>query len=154
MKFKSDRQRKAVMAKLNRQRSPLLYNIKSLPKNVDHLPVETSIVVPTTDKNQKKISAKEEKKRVDEVRAYLSKKFGGYTSVTAVGGFVMDSNGKKRVVKEKVIKVTAFASKEDFNKNKVAISRKTSTWGKKWGQVSMGVENEGDLFLIDTSKKR
>ena len=119
---------------------------KKLYKNAFWLPVETAVYVPSTSKTQKKIEKKILMKRVANVRKDLSNRYGGYTSYKAVGGYVMKKDGK--LVKEKVVKVTAFATKKDFNKNKSAVEKKIKSWGKKWGQESVGYEHEGDLYYI------
>ena len=119
-------------------------------KGTFHLGVEQAILVPSTTKADKKIPEAQYKKRVAEVRKYLSQKFGGYTSVKAVGGYY--SEPKKKVIQEKVMKVTGFATKKDFNKNKPALIKQLKVWGKKWGQESMGYEHEGDLYYFPQAK--
>lgn len=120
-------------------------------KRTFYLPVENAIYVPSTYgvKDQKKISDKEMEKRVNEVRTYLSKKFGGYTSVEATGGFVL-KDGK--LVKERVVKVTAFSTKREFNKDEPELINQVGRWGNKWKQESISYENEGDLFIIRPPK--
>jgi len=120
-------------------------------KRTFYLPVENAIYVPSTYgvKDQKKVSDKEMEKRVNEVRTYLSKKFGGYTSVEATGGFVL-KDGK--LVKERVVKVTAFSTKREFNKDEPELINQVGRWGNKWKQESISYENEGDLFIIRPPK--
>lgn len=116
------------------------------------LKIEQAIIVPSTQGADKKISKVKMNKRVDEVRKFLSQKFSGYTSVRGIGGWY--SGKKHRLIKEDVVKVTSFASANDYKKNKHLVARKIRGWGKKWGQESMGYENEGDLYLYDTRKKK
>jgi hypothetical protein len=120
-------------------------------KRTFYLPIENTIYVPSTYgvKDQKKISNKEMNKRVNEVRSYLSNKFGGYTSVDATGGYVL-KDGK--LVKEKVVKVTSFSTKKDFNKNEPELINQVGEWGNSWKQESISYENEGDLFIIQPKK--
>jgi hypothetical protein len=112
-----------------------------------HLPIENTIYVPSTSgvKEQKKIDDIAMQKRVNEVRKYMSKKFGGYTSTKATGGFVL-RDGK--LVKEPVVKVTAFSSKQDFINQQKNLFNQVGRWKKKWKQESVSYEQEGDLFLI------
>lgn len=126
-----------------------LYRKKT--KGVSHFPIEQTVYVPTTKKGQKRISSSTRSRRVNEVRRYLANKFGGYTSVKSTGGWVM-KNGK--LVRERITKVTAFAKRKDFNKNKRNVLNRVSKWGKSWGQESMSYEHEGDLYIIDTKNKR
>jgi hypothetical protein len=64
-------------------------------KRTFHLPIRQSVLVPSTSgiKEQKRISNDKLKKRVNNVRKFLSKRFGGFTDVKATGGFVL-RNGK------------------------------------------------------------
>jgi len=118
-----------------------------------HLPIEQAVIVPSTSgvRSQKKISQAQLKTRVNNVRRFLSNRFGGYTSVKAVGGFVL-KDGK--LVKEKAVKVTAFASKEDFKKKRSQVIKQVGIWGKRWKQEAISYEHEGDLFLIRPPIKR
>jgi|TARA_R100000049_G_C1942034_1_gene86353 hypothetical protein len=122
-------------------------------KRTFHLPIRQSVLVPSTSgiKEQKRISNDKLKKRVNNVRKFLSKRFGGFTDVKATGGFVL-RNGK--LVKERVVKVTSFATKKDFKKHKSSVLKKVSTWGKKWKQEAVSYTNEGDLFIIEPKKKK
>ncbi len=117
-----------------------------------HLPVEQAVIVPSTSgvKAQRNISKAEMSRRVNNVRRFLSNKFGGFTSVKATGGFVL-KNGK--LVKEKAVRVTSFATTQDFRKNKGSVIQQVGTWGRKWKQESVGYEHEGDLFVIEPPKQ-
>jgi len=118
---------------------------KVMPKGTYHLPVEQAILVPSTKAGDKKITPKELSERTSETQKFLGKAYGGYTSVKATGGYVM-KNGK--LVKEKVNKVTSFSQKKDFVKNRGEVKKFVNEKKKKWGQESIGVEQEGDLYYI------
>lgn len=121
-------------------------------KRTFHLPIEQAIIVPSTSgiKAQKKLTKADLNIRVNNVRRFLSKRFGGYTSVKATGGFVLrDGN----LVKERVVKVTSFSTKKDFKKHGSEVISQVGRWGRKWKQESVSYENEGDLFIIEPSKK-
>ena len=121
-------------------------------KKVFHLDVEQAIYVPSTKNGDKPISKAEHKKRVNEVRKYLSQKFGGYTSVKAVGGYY--SEPKKKVIQEGVVKVTGFAKKGVFKRNEKIIKKQLGVWSNEWGQESMGYEHEGDLYYFPKSSAK
>jgi len=125
---------------------------KEQAKRTTHLPIHQAVYVPSTSgvKTQRKISKREMDERVRNVRRYLSNRFGGYTSTKNIGGFV--SGGK--VVREKVVRVSTYASKEDFKKHKPQVIRKVGFWGRKWKQVSVGYENEGDFYMIEPGKEK
>lgn len=120
-------------------------------KRTFHLPIRQSVFVPSTSgiKSQKRISQAQMKNRVNNVRKYLSQRFGGFTDVKATGGFVL-KNGK--LVKERIVKVTAFSTKKDFKKHGGNVIKQVGSWGKKWKQESVSYTNEGDLFIIEPSK--
>ena len=124
---------------------------KEQERRTFHLPVKQSVIVPSTFgiKEQKKISQAKMTTRVNNVRRFLSSRFGGYTSVKAVGGFVL-KDGK--LVKEKVVRVTPFATKKDFKKHRSSVINQVGTWGKRWKQEAVSYEHEGDLFIIEPPK--
>jgi hypothetical protein len=112
---------------------------------VFHLPLESSIYVPSTINVNETISPDELQKRVDQTKEFLGNLFGGYTSNQAIGGFV-DSKGE--LVNEDVIKVTSFAEKNTFEKHKETLLKQLSKWAKEWGQEAIGYEFEGDLYYV------
>lgn len=120
-------------------------------KRTFHLPIRQSVFVPSTSgiKSQKRISKAQTQNRVNEVRKFLSKRFGGFTDVKATGGFIL-KNGK--LVKERIFKVTSFSTKKDFKKHGSSVINQVGKWGKKWRQESVSYTNEGDLFIIEPSK--
>jgi hypothetical protein len=123
---------------------------KSQRKGIDFYPVEQAVYVPSTKNIKYPISRKQYNKRVDEVRDYLSDRFGGYTSIRGIGGYKMG----KRLVKENVVKVVSFSTRKDFREHKPELIKKLKSWGKKWGQNSMGYEYEGDLYYFPKAKGR
>ena len=88
------------------------------------------------------------KKRVAKVKRYLAKKYGGFTSVTAHGGFY--SGDLKKVINEPVTVVTSFGTRKAYKKNKTKLKGKIRSWGKQWKQESMGYQLEGDLYYLDS----
>lgn len=116
-----------------------------------HLPMEMAIYVPSTYDVDKKVSRSEMNARINEVEKYLAETFGGFTSGEKEGGYLSSQN---RIVTEKVVPVTAFASKDDFNKKKSQLVNKMSIWAKKWGQEAIGFEFEGDLYYVPQKFKK
>lgn len=125
---------------------------KKQQKKFFRLEAEMAVIVPTTAgiHRQQSISSDIVKRRVDEVRKYFSKKFGGYTSVHATGGYVKKDG---QLVKERVYKVTAFADKSTFLKRKNMVLRQVGSWARRWGQETVGFEFEGDLLLIPRRRR-
>lgn len=126
---------------------------KGQKKRTFHLPVKQTIIVPSTSgiKTQKKISKAQLNTRVNNVRKFLSKKFGGFTSVKGTGGFIL-KNGQ--LVKEKVVKVTSFSTKQSFKGNRPKVIKQIGVWGNKWKQEAISYEHEGDLFIITPPKRK
>ncbi len=110
-----------------------------LPKELKgafHLPIEQTVYVPSTKNASVKISQKEFKKRIRLVEMYLSKHYGGKTSVNAGGGYMANDN--KTLINEDVVKVTSYATVGAFNKNKHNLIKKLKYWNKRFEQLEMG----------------
>ena len=114
------------------------------PKNAFALPFQTVTFVPSTTNKSEPISDEEFKRRTIEVKKYLSKLFGGYTSVKSVGGYVL----KGKTIEEKINQVSSFSTMEAFKKNREKFYRKLRVWKRAWKQDSVGVVLEDDLFYI------
>lgn len=108
------------------------------------LPIQTAVLVPSTTKKSRAISATMFKKRVNITRRFLSRLFGGYTSVQGVGGYTSG----KRLIREKVAVVSAYAQRRIFLKNKKAWLAWVRAKKREWGQESMGIIIENDLLYI------
>lgn len=118
-------------------------SIKSI-KGSFHLPIETAILVPSTTAKSKKISAKEFQARINLTRRFLSRLFGGYTSVSGIGGYLL----KGKVIREKVAIVSSFCKLNSFKKYKREWVAWIRTKKKEWKQDSIGVIIENDLFYV------
>lgn len=120
---------------------------KDLKNKIIKLEAEITILIPSTRGvyEQEKISIDEMEKRVNDVRVYLASRFGGYTSVSGKGGYAQKNGG---VVDEEVVKVAAFAEIKQALRFKEELLYKLSFWAQDWDQESVGLEWEGDMFLI------
>jgi hypothetical protein len=114
------------------------------------LPMEVAVYVPSTEKANVIISKKEFTNRVEEVEKYLSNLFGGYSAVSVDGGYMSDEKG---LIQEDVARVASFGGKADFESKFQNLLRQVTKWGADWGQESMGLEFEGDMFYIDSNAK-
>ena len=115
-------------------------------RKVDIFDIEQSILVPSTTSADKLVSPTTMKRRIRNVRKFLSKKYGGYTSTKGMGGYVSEQKG---LIKEPVVKVTSFATKKAFKRGKQDTLQRISKWAKTWGQESVGYEHEGGLYYIE-----
>lgn len=120
-------------------------------KTTFHLPIEQAVFVPST-RLDKPVSKKVFEKRIQKVKKFLSKKFGGYTAVRGAGGYY--STEKHKVIQEPVVIVESFSTKKAFNKNKKALMKKLGEWRRNWEQESIGYEHEGDLYYFEKQKRR
>jgi hypothetical protein len=118
------------------------------------LPIEQVVYVPSTNKEQKPVPSQEVAKRVAEVKRFLSAKYGGFTSVKSEGGYAMENKGHDKIVQEGIIKVTSFATRQAYHQNKPKLISQLRRWGDKWGQESMGLEVEGDLEYVYSTKTK
>jgi hypothetical protein len=119
---------------------------KSQRKGIDFYPVEQAVYVPSTKNIKYPISRKQYNKRVDEVRDYLSDRFGGYTSIRGIGGYKMG----KRLVKENVVKVVSFSIRKDFREHKLLVAKKVGWRRSKSGHRYF----ENRRNRSDVSRKR
>lgn len=115
-----------------------------LPKSkVDSMPIDVSIIVPSTRKD-KKVSKKEFSNRIDETGKFMIKIFGGDTTSLAHGGY-KSSSGKE--IKEDVASVNASMTYEQFNKNKDKLAQFIKDKQKDWNQETIAFKVENDLKL-------
>jgi len=121
-------------------------NIKSrLAKNFN-LPLEVAVYVPSTKDADEVISEEEFENRVESVQKYLSDLFGGFSSNDVDGGYMSQEKG---LITEEVYKVISFAQRDNFSSKMEKLVAQINKWAKDWGQESIGLEFEGDLFYID-----
>ena len=111
------------------------------------LEVEIAVYIPSTQgiKAQKTLTQREMDLRVKAVQRFLSESFGGFTSFKAQGGYTL---GTGKLVSENVTKVTAFADSPMNDDVANRLIEKCKYWAVKWGQESIGLEHEGDLYFI------
>ena len=119
---------------------------KAERKRVFYLPVEQAVLVPSTIHGDQVIPRIQQQRRIREVKKYLSGKFGGFTSVSAKGGYY--SQDKKKIIQENVAVVTSFATRKAYKQGLPDLKRQLRKWKNKWHQESMGYENEGDLYYF------
>ncbi|MBK7362974.1 MAG: hypothetical protein IPJ01_11820 [Micavibrio sp.] len=114
-----------------------------------YLPIQIAVYVPSTKDANVPVSKEELKIRVDEVRKYLANMFGGFSSEGLTGGYVSTF---KELIKEDIIRVVAFSTKEAYEKNKKELITQISKWAKEWSQEAIGVEFENDLYYINQAE--
>lgn len=123
-----------------------LNNVVKKSDNGLALEYEFAVYVPSTESASQIINRKEFQRRIDEVQAYLSGLFGGFSSSNVDGGYYSNEKG---LIQEDVVRVVAFATKDAAKKNLPALISQLGMWAEKWGQEAIGLEFEGDLFYVD-----
>ena len=113
-----------------------------------HNPLELTLYVPSTQGESELITPKKFDKRITEAELKMSELFGGYTQVDTQGGWV----GERGLVREPVAKVTSFTTIKDFEKNKAEFEGYVEEIRGKYGQESMSIEFEGDLYFYEPQK--
>lgn len=119
---------------------------KKMPSNVRKLPVASSVYIPNTDLNGKKISSKQFKERIKEVEGKLLKLFGGHTTDELEHGEFLTKN--KKIISEKVSRVSCFSDIKTYRKYQDELERWLLKKKKEWNQETIGYEFEGDLYYI------
>ncbi len=114
-------------------------------KNIYHLPLEISVYVPSTKGVDEKISNAEFEKRITEVQKYLADMCGGFSADAIEGGYM---STKRELIKEGIVKVVSFCTKENYKKNKNQLLNKISEWSRLWTQEAIGFEFEGDMMYV------
>lgn len=119
--------------------------VKMLPFSVatNRLPVQVSVIVPST-LNNKKIPVAEFNKRVRDEKTWFSKKFGGDTSIRDVGSYW---DGKKLVTEPGVV-VESSMSVDSYNKFARDMAQHFEDVQKSWGQDTVLVKVEGQAIII------
>ena len=115
------------------------------PEGATRLKVLQKVTVPSTEYD-KPIPQWKFQKRVDDVQKWLSKMYGGETTMTGDGGYVAKDG---ILIEEPVMVVTAFADTQKFNENKDVLVDQLKRWKNKWKQESVAYQYEDDLFFIE-----
>ena len=110
------------------------------------LPLQVAVYVPSTKDADETVSKQEFENRVEEVEKFTSSLFGGFSANDVDGGYMSNTKG---LIKEEVYKVISFAPKENFDAKMSQLVAQVKKWAKDWGQESIGLEFEGDLFYIE-----
>lgn len=129
------------------QRKAFFARINALNVRANRLPIQFSIIVPSTKMN-KKISASSFSKRVDSEKRFFSKNFGGDTSVRATGSFILKKGRKDILVKERSAIVESSTTPKVFNSKRKILIRHIISRKKEWKQDSIFFKLEGEAFIF------
>lgn len=112
---------------------------------IEGLPNELTVFVPLFDYQGEPASDSEIENRVDDVKDFLTKKFGEFI-VQNLGSSYIDREGN--LVMRKTIQITAYPSDEEFNYYKGQLINQLSLWANEWGQDFMILEYEEEMFYV------
>lgn len=115
-------------------------------KFVFEIPIEQAVYVPSTNKLQHQVTRSAFTRRVNSVRKFMGQKFGGFTSMQALGGYYSEKEHK--VIREPVMKVIAFSTQQSYRRHGREMMMQLAKWDRRWGQESMGYELKGHLYYI------
>lgn len=156
---RSSRTTRGTSLSLNRNQN--VQTIKPLNIKSNRLPIQYSIIVPST-RREKKISTSAFNKRVDSEKTFMSKTFGGDTTVKAQGNF-LERRGKRNIlIKEKNAVVESSTTRKVFNTKRKILIRHLKERNRQWKQNSILYKIEGETFIFprqsfiphDRSKRR
>ncbi len=133
---------------MNRQQQKAMFaRMNTLNIRANRLPVQFSIIVPST-KLDKKISTQAFNKRIDSEKSFMSKTFGGDTAIKAEGNFELKEKGKKlKLIKERNVIVESSTTKKKFNENRKVLITHLKARRKEWKQNSILFKVEGETFI-------
>jgi hypothetical protein len=109
------------------------------------LEVMQAVTVPSTEYDRQ-IPPDIYQRRVREVENYLTKEFGGATTVQGDGQFMDDDN--KKIIREPVKVITSFAQSDGFKGKQKNLLAKIEDWKRRWKQKSMAYQVEDDLYMV------
>lgn len=103
-----------------------------------------SIYVPSTRNKTQRISASAFGKRVRSIELYMSRRFGGETTIPTSGGYFLK---KGQFVREPVKIVKSFTNLRNLRKYSKSIRQLVAKDKKIWGQQSVGVESDKRFYF-------
>ena len=133
----SRQQQKAMFARLNQ------LNISS-----NRLPVQYSIIVPSTNLSKKDTFLK----RINSEKIFMDRNFGGDTSVRSVGSFIIRRGKKNILIKEKGAIIESSTTKKVFNSKRTILKKHIIQRQKQWKQNSILFKIEGETFIHPRQK--
>lgn len=110
---------------------------------VNRLPIQVGIVVPSTRDEDVKISDSAFRKRVETTRKFLDKRFGGDTTIDGSGGYV----GGGSLITEETALVVSSTTESEFERNRDSLRRFIREKRRNWGQDTLAYMVEGDLYI-------
>jgi hypothetical protein len=144
-----DRQRKAMFARITALESRL-NSFRTIPAphlKRNRLPVQISVLVPSTKQKSKPLTQKEFDRRVIAEKKYFSKTFGGDSSTSGEGSYFIDDKGKKRFIREPNVAVEASTTAANYRRKLRQLEKHFSNRRKEWGQDSLLIKVEGQAFI-------
>lgn len=140
MKFTSVKQQAKVMMQFRSIQSPPF-------RSANRLPVRVGLIVPSTQLDRK-IKPHSFTKRVNSEKRWFDDKFGGDTSVEEIGSYSADINGKKKLIKERVVMVVSRTTPEQYAASRRTFARHVEARQRQWKQQTMYAEVDGRAYIV------
>lgn len=102
------------------------------------------VFVPSTRDVDVPISSVEFDKRVKLTSSFLSSLFGGTTKISGTGAY----QSKRGLVTERVAEVETFTKPKSYEQKKDKLHKWILARKKDWGQESIAVEYEEDMYWV------
>ena len=103
------------------------------------------VFVPSTQNVDVVISKKDFDARVKLTSKFLSNLFGGTTKISGTGAY---QSNKGKLVTEKVAEVESFTDPASYEQKKDKLHKWILARKKDWGQESIAVEYEEDMYWV------
>jgi hypothetical protein len=132
-----DNQRKAMFARIN-----------EVKLRSNRLPVQVSVIVPSTTQKDKPLSTSEFNRRVDGVKLKMSGLYGGDTSVRGEGNF----NLGRKLIKEPVAVVESSTTPQQYETTRTRFASYLRRKRTEWGQNSVAYTVEGVTYIYPRQK--
>lgn len=110
---------------------------------VNQLPVQLSIAVPSTD-DDGQITRDEFEERINNTKKWFDERFGGDTTIRAVGGFLQDDE----LIEEPVALVESSMAMDTYEKHKDDFGDFVKKKKQQWEQNSILYQIEGRVFIF------
>lgn len=140
------------MAMKDRQRRAMFARLNTLNVRANRLPVQVSIIVPSTTARDIPLKSPAFARRVDSEKRFFSKTFGGDTAIRGEGNFILTEKGKDRLIKEKNLIVESSTTPKIFNSKRKVLIQHLKQRQKEWKQNSIFYKIEGESFIFPRQK--
>lgn len=114
------------------------------------LPVQVSLIIPSTTKQNQPITDDEYNARIQKEKLYFDKHFGGDTSTQEVGSYAIGN----KIINEKGTIITSSMSRDTYRKHRRSIANHAEKQRKQWKQHTLLLTIEGRTYITPRQNPR